>query len=172
MVKRKEQETLIQNESRQQLLHGRIDRREFVSRSLVAGLGMAGVGVAAKYGVGSALAQDRPLTPTFYDWIGNLHPSIPAVNARFPGVNYQIAPVQGFGIERQPVAGMAARKMPHQVVLWPVGQRFAQRMLGALRAGLADIRGRCAAGQPLLRQVIDLAQERRLPPVPDPRPAW
>lgn len=61
---------------------------------------MAGVGVAAKYGVGPALAQDRPLTPTFYDWIKNLHPSIPQVNARFPGLNFQIAPVQGFGIER------------------------------------------------------------------------
>ena len=100
MAKIKEQEFLLREASRQQLLRGGINRREFVSRSLVAGLGMAGVGVAAKYGVGPALAQDRPLTPTFYDWIGNLHPSIPAVNAQFPGLNYQIAPVQGFGIER------------------------------------------------------------------------
>lgn len=100
MVERKEQEHLLQQASRQQLLRGQIDRREFLSRSMVAGLGLAGVGVAAKYGVGNALAQDRPLTPTFYDWIGNLHPSIPQVNARFPGINYQIAPVQGFGIER------------------------------------------------------------------------
>ncbi len=100
MVERKEQEHLLQQASRQQLLRGQIDRREFLSRSMVAGLGMAGVGVAAKYGVGNALAQDRPLTPTFYDWIGNLHPGIPEVNARFPGINYQIAPVQGFGIER------------------------------------------------------------------------
>ena len=50
--------------------------------------------------MGSALAADRPLTPTFYQWIENLHPGIPAVNARFPGINYQIAPVEGFGIER------------------------------------------------------------------------
>ncbi len=100
MVKRKEQEHLLQQAARRQLLWGQIDRREFLSRSMVAGLGLAGVGVAAKYGVGTALAQDRPLTPTFYDWIGNLHPGIPEVNARFPGINYQIAPVQGFGIER------------------------------------------------------------------------
>ena len=100
MVERKEQEFLLQQAARRQLLKGRIDRREFISRSLVAGLGMAGVGVAAKYGVGSALAQERPLTPTFYDWIQNLHPAIPNVNAQFPGLNYQIAPVQGFGIER------------------------------------------------------------------------
>ncbi|SDB23950.1 ABC transporter substrate-binding protein [Bauldia litoralis] len=100
MVERKEQELLLQEASRKQLLRGQIDRREFLSRSLVAGLGMAGVGVAAKYGIGSALAQDRPLTPTFYDWIENLHPGIPAINEGFPDLNYQIAPVQGFGIER------------------------------------------------------------------------
>ncbi len=90
----------MQEAARGQLLRGQIDRREFISRSLVTGLGLAGVGVAAKYGVGTALAQDRPFTPTFYDWIGNLHPGIPEVNARFPDMDYQIAPVQGFGIER------------------------------------------------------------------------
>src|SRR5262249_13435300 len=42
----------------------------------------------------------RPLTPTFYDWIGNLHPGIADVNKQFPDLNYQIAPVQGFGIDR------------------------------------------------------------------------
>ena len=67
---------------------------------MVAGLGLAGVGAAAKTGIGSAFAQDRPLTPTFYQWIEDLHPGIPAVNEKFPGVNYQIAPVEGFGIER------------------------------------------------------------------------
>ena len=99
MVERKEQEYLLQQTSRRQLLRGDIDRREFLSRSLVAGLGLAGVGVAANFGVGSARAA-RPLTPTFYQWIEDLHPSIPEVNANFPGINYQIAPVEGFGIER------------------------------------------------------------------------
>ncbi len=82
------------------MLRGNIDRREFLTRSLVTGLGLAGVGAVAKTGIGTAFAQDRPLTPTFYQWIQDLHPSIPAVNAKFPGVNYQIAPVEGFGIER------------------------------------------------------------------------
>ena len=68
--------------------------------SLVAGLGMAGVSAAAKFGVGPAFAQDRPLTPTFYQWIEDLHPGFRQVNAQFPGINYQIAPVEGFGIER------------------------------------------------------------------------
>ena len=61
---------------------------------------MAGVAATAKSGIGSAFAQDRPLTPTFYQWIEDLHPGIPAVNEKFPGINYQIAPVEGFGIER------------------------------------------------------------------------
>ena len=99
MVARKEQEDALRQHLRLRLRRGEIDRREFLSRSLVAGLGLAGVGVAARYGAGPARAA-RPLTPTFYQWIEDLHPSIPQVNANFPGINYQIAPVEGFGIER------------------------------------------------------------------------
>ena len=101
MNQRNEQERLFRDAARRQLAAGRIDRREFLTRSLVAGLGAAGVGVAAKSFVQPAFAADsRPLTPTFYQWIHDLHPGIQAVNAQFPGINYQIAPVQGFGIER------------------------------------------------------------------------
>jgi ABC-type glycerol-3-phosphate transport system substrate-binding protein len=82
------------------LLQGRIDRREFLARSMVAGLGLAGIGTVAKSAISPALAADHPLTPTFYQWIQDLHPSIPEVNKQFPGINYQIAPVEGFGIER------------------------------------------------------------------------
>ena len=100
MTIRKEEEYVLQQTLRQRLLNGTIDRREFLTRSLTAGLGLAGVGAVAKSGIGQAFAQDRPLTPTFYQWIENLHPSIPKVNAKFPGLNYQIAPVEGFGMER------------------------------------------------------------------------
>jgi hypothetical protein len=101
MTERRDQEHVLQQASREQLLRGAIDRREFLSRTLVAGLGMAGIGTAVKSSVTPALAADRPLTPTFYQWIQDLHPGIPAVNAKFGGgVNYQIAPVEGFGIER------------------------------------------------------------------------
>ncbi|MBX6321192.1 MAG: extracellular solute-binding protein [Rhodospirillaceae bacterium] len=99
MTKGKEHELPLQPQSRRQRLLGGIGRREFLTRSVVAGLGLAGVGVAARYGIGTARA-DRPLTPTFYQWIEDLHPGIPQVNAKFPGINYQIAPVEGFGIER------------------------------------------------------------------------
>ena len=100
MTARKELEYLLQQASRRQLMRGSIDRREFLTRSLVAGLGLAGVGTVAKTGIGSAFAQDRPFTPTFYQWIEDNHPGIPRVNEQFPGINYQIAPVEGFGIER------------------------------------------------------------------------
>jgi ABC-type glycerol-3-phosphate transport system substrate-binding protein len=48
-------------------------------------------------------ASTRPLTPTFYQWIVDLHPSLPAVNDAYKQtapLNFQIAPVQGFGIDR------------------------------------------------------------------------
>lgn len=99
MVARKEQEHLLQQAWRGQLLRGQITKREFLSRTLTAGLGLAGVNVLANFGARPAQAA-RPLTPTFYQWIEDLHPSIPEVNAQFPGINYQIAPVEGFGIER------------------------------------------------------------------------
>ena len=99
MTTRTEQEILLQQMARRRLLRGEIDRREFLSRTLMAGLGLAGVGVVGQFG--RAFAQSsRPLTPTFYQWIEDLHPSIPAVNANFADINYQIAPVEGFGIER------------------------------------------------------------------------
>ena len=88
MVERNEIELKLQEANRRQLLQGKIDRREFISRSMVTGLGLAGVGVATKYGVGPAYAAEgRPLTPTFYDWIEGLHPGIPGVNERFPGID-------------------------------------------------------------------------------------
>src|SRR5580693_7122983 len=100
MSGRNEQEYIFQEAARLELGQGGIDRRDFLTRSLLTGLGLAGVGTVAKTGITPAFAADRPLTPTFYQWIQDLHPGIPAVNAKFPGLNYQIAPVEGFGIER------------------------------------------------------------------------
>ena len=69
MSGRNEQEYLFQEAARRELAQGRIDRREFITRSLMTGLGLAGVGAVAKSGVTPAFAADRPLTPTFYQWI-------------------------------------------------------------------------------------------------------
>jgi ABC-type glycerol-3-phosphate transport system substrate-binding protein len=50
--------------------------------------------------VPTAAPAGRPLTPSFYQWIVDLHPGIPDVNATFPGLNFQIAPVAGFDVSR------------------------------------------------------------------------
>jgi ABC-type glycerol-3-phosphate transport system substrate-binding protein len=101
MTVRKELEFIHQEANRRLLLGGKIDRREFITRTLATGLGMAGVGAIAKGSVGSAFAQDRPLTPTIYQWMDDFHPDIEIVTKeKFPDADYQIAPVEGFGIER------------------------------------------------------------------------
>ena len=99
MTQRKQREAQLREASHKQLLRGDIDRREFMSRTLMAGLGLAGVGALACGGAPPDGAV-RPLTATFYQWIEDIHPGIGSINDRFPGINYQIAPVAAFGIER------------------------------------------------------------------------
>ena len=99
-----------------QLQQGRISRRQFIQGLGAVGLSAAGVSVLAACGTpaptaapaaaptaapaaaaaAAPAAAQRPLTPTFYDWIDSLHPAIKGtVNPKFPGMNYQIAPVKG-----------------------------------------------------------------------------
>jgi ABC-type glycerol-3-phosphate transport system substrate-binding protein len=124
-MKRREEEYLLQQRLLADLRRNQISRRQFMTRMLAAGLGLTGVSAALSACTGVAVptntqqqaqqaetsgetaaeapagpAASRPLTPTFYQWIEDLHPSIPQVNSNFPEVNYQIAPVEGFGIER------------------------------------------------------------------------
>lgn len=109
-----------------ELVRGRISRRQFMQRMLATGLGLSGVNAvlaacappagqpaapaatqpaatqAPVEGVSPA-AAGRPLTPTYYQWIINLHPSVEAVNKDYQqqaDLNFQIAPVEGFGIDR------------------------------------------------------------------------
>lgn len=116
-MSRREEEYLIQEALLNRLRRGQMDRRQFMTRMLAAGLGLSGVSAAiagcmpapapaapqagsAASSQGAASSGERPLTPTFYQWIVDLHPSIPEVNQRFENLNFQIAPVEGFGIER------------------------------------------------------------------------
>lgn len=105
-MSRREEEIIIQKSLLQKLNRGQMDRRQFMTSMMAAGLGLAGVTACAAPtaapagGDAAADAGDRPLTPTVYQWIEDLHPSIPSVNSRFENINYQIAPVEGFGIER------------------------------------------------------------------------
>lgn len=79
-------------------------------RTMAAGLGLAGInammgacaapGAAPAAGGGAAAAAEaRAFSPTFYQWILDLHPSIPSISDKF-GVKPEVAPVEGFGIER------------------------------------------------------------------------
>lgn len=109
-----------------QLRQGNISRRQFLQTMMVTGLGLGGISVLAACGgapaaptaapptaapavataapaaptAASGSTGSRILTPTFYDWIMNLHPSIPEINKQFGEVNAQIAPTQGFDIAR------------------------------------------------------------------------
>lgn len=110
-----QQQILIQNMLRNELLAGRITRRQFLHNMMIVGLGLGGVSVLSSCGgaapaptaapaqEAAATAVDaggRPLTPTFYQWINDLHPAIPSVNSAFGNVDYQIAPVEGFDVAR------------------------------------------------------------------------
>jgi len=99
-----------------QLQQGRISRRQFMQGLTAAGLGAVGASVLAACGTPAPVAAPtaapvapttapaaagRPLTPTFYQWIEDLHPGIKStVNPKFAGLNYQIAPTQGFDVAR------------------------------------------------------------------------
>jgi multiple sugar transport system substrate-binding protein len=85
----------------------RLSRREFirdVTLPIAGGVAALSLAPAATAFAAPALQPaGRPLTPTFYQWIVDLHPSLPQVNDAFKAtapLNFQIAPVQGFGIDR------------------------------------------------------------------------
>src|SRR5690349_4203208 len=95
-----DRETLLTNSLLKQLKAGRMSRREFMQALVMGGMGMAGLNALGA--VRPLLAQDtRPVTPTFYQWIIDLHPGIvDEVNPAFGDLNFQIAPVSGFDVAR------------------------------------------------------------------------
>ena len=113
-MKRKEEQVLIQNMLRNELRAGRISRRQFLHNMMVVGLGLGGVSVLAGCGAAPVAAptaaaegaaapastSSRILTPSFYQWIVDLHPGLDAVNSAFGEVDAQIAPVAGFDVAR------------------------------------------------------------------------
>ena len=94
-----DQQYILENGLRTELAQGRITRRQFLQAMMLVGLGAAGIGALGAPSF-AALAQDRPLTPTFYQWIIDLHPGVQDVNKDFKDLNFQIAPVQGFDVAR------------------------------------------------------------------------
>ncbi|MCS6848380.1 MAG: extracellular solute-binding protein [Anaerolineae bacterium] len=98
------------------LSNKKFNRRQFLKASAVASGAAALAACAAPPTSGPPAAPDaaaptapaapavisgeRPLTPTFYQWIIDLHPHLTEINNTSPGVKAEIAPVEGFGIER------------------------------------------------------------------------
>jgi multiple sugar transport system substrate-binding protein len=81
-----------------------LDRQELFRRGAAAGLAIPAVSFLFGAGNAFAAANARPLTPTFYQWIYNIHPDIPGTINKAYGKSHsldaKIAPVQGFGIQR------------------------------------------------------------------------
>ena len=120
---RREEEFLVRNALLSELRRGRITRRQFMTQMLAIGMGLGGVSALAACAPApppAAPAEEAPaaeeeapaaeeapaeegriLTPTFYQWIVDLHPGLEQVNSAFPGgVNFQIAPTEGFDVAR------------------------------------------------------------------------
>ena len=119
-----EQQEIIENALLDDLRTGRISRRQFMQSMLTLGMGLGGVAAlsacaapaaptsapptaaaaastSAPAATSGAVASTRGLTPTFYQWIIDLHPGVKdAVNPQFPTLNFQIAPTQGFDVTR------------------------------------------------------------------------
>src|SRR4051812_17446528 len=81
---------------------GGFDRGQLLKRG--AAIGLAAPTLSFLVDAGVASAAGRALTPTFYQWIYDLHPDIPkGINKDFAKthkLDAKIAPVAGFGIER------------------------------------------------------------------------
>src|SRR4029079_12303484 len=83
---------------------GTFERQEFLRRAAAAGVVLPTISLL--FGAGDAFARTsaRKLTPTFYQWIYNIHPDIPGLlnkqYAKRHPLDAKIAPVQGFGIDR------------------------------------------------------------------------
>ena len=81
-----------------------LDRQELLRRGAAAGLAVPTISLLVGAGTAFARTSSRPLTPTFYQWIYNIHPDIPGRINKAYGKTHKldakIAPVAGFGIER------------------------------------------------------------------------
>lgn len=149
----------IENILADALRAGSINRRQFIQGMITAGLGLGGLSVleacatpaaptaapptaapaaatsapAAPTAAGAS-ASTRGLTPTFYQWIIDLHPGVKDVNATFPGLNFQIAPVAGFDVARFVAEGK------NQQSTWDVyvGMTPFVEMAGLIKAGVIE----------------------------------
>lgn len=142
---KREEEFLVRNALLNDLRQRRISRRQFMTQMLAVGLGMGGVSALAACQPAAtpapateapaAAPEGRLLTPTFYQWIVDLHPGIDGVNSGFPGgVNFQIAPVEGFDVARF----VAEAKTGQSTWDVYVGMTPFVEMAGLIKAGVIE----------------------------------
>lgn len=159
-----EQQSAIEEVLRLALQQGHISRRQFVQGMVAAGLGLGGMSVLAACAAPTAAPTAAPptaapqptaapaqptaapaqptaapsaraLTPTFYQWIIDLHPAIRGVvNPAFPGLNFQIAPVAGFDVARF----VAEAKTGQSTWDVYVGMTPFVEMAGLIQAGVIE----------------------------------
>ncbi len=100
---------MIENTKARQLFadafSGRSSRRDVLRRAAILGISAPIVASLANIAqvAGVSAATEGKLSVTYYDWILNLHPVVTKVNADFNKtfpLDAQVAPTQGFGIER------------------------------------------------------------------------
>jgi multiple sugar transport system substrate-binding protein len=80
-------------------MSGRISRREVMKRGAALGLSATVLGALTQESMRSALAQDRDMIFTVYQWQFDLHPTWTQVMEE-GGVQVDIAPVAGFSFDR------------------------------------------------------------------------
>lgn len=85
-------------------LSGRVDRRTVMRRAAALGLSAPIAAALAQSSMRPAFAaEDGLLEVTYYQWIVDLHSPVPEINEEFNAtypIDAQIAPTQGFGIDR------------------------------------------------------------------------
>src|SRR6478736_5317401 len=102
-----EQKQHIENTLSDAFTLGQISRRQFIQGLIATGLGMSGAAILAACGAPATPApapaattapgpaattagqtSTRGLTPTFYQWIIDLHPGVADVNKQFADLNF------------------------------------------------------------------------------------
>src|ERR1700694_4242390 len=97
-----EQKNIIENTLSDALALGQINRRQFIQGMMAVGLGLGGAAILAACGATpttppvaptpgpaattAGAASTRGLTPTFYQWIIDLHPGVAGVNKTVPNL--------------------------------------------------------------------------------------
>ncbi|MGI8476648.1 MAG: ABC transporter substrate-binding protein, partial [Thermomicrobiales bacterium] len=83
----------------QDVMAGKLSRREVLKRGTALGLSATVIAGISQESLRTAMAQDRDPILTIYQWMFDLHPTLPSV-CKESGIKTDIAPVAGFSFDR------------------------------------------------------------------------